>query len=206
MLRKSSRAFSLVETAIVLGVAGLVLGALWMAIGTVREKARQSQVVTDVAFVVQGVQDFFRNSRAVADASGKMDALPLTHYIIERGLIPPELLRSRSPIGGYYLADHAVVDPAWRAANGTVGSFSIMTISEGADNAFDLQLFGLTRAHCVVLAAKLTGGGQGLAAPESTEVSGTSYGRPITPVDANASCKAGNDNYILLTYRLRSNR
>jgi hypothetical protein len=206
MIRKSSRAFSLVETAIVLGVAGLVLGGLWMAISTVRERARLSQTVTDVAFVVQGVKDFYRNSVAVADASGNMDEARVTHFIIERGLVPPELLRSRSLIGGYYLADHPAVDPAWRTANPTKGSFAVWTLDEGSDYAFFVTLRGVSRASCMILAAKLTGGGEGLSAPMDTEVSGTSYNRPVTPVDANSSCVPDNSNEITLDYRLRDNR
>lgn len=209
---RARQGFSLLETAIVLAVAGLVLGGLWIAIGTVRDRSRLSQVVTDTAYVVQGVKDFYRNSPAVADMSnvsgagdnGATDAGHLTSYIIERGLIPPEMVRNRSASSGY-LADHAAVSSDWLSSNGTVGSFAVRSDEGDASYQFLVDIKGLSQSACIVLAAKLTAGEQGMPSPLKTKVASTTYDGPVNPEDANNSCQTGTSNTITMTFRLRDN-
>lgn len=199
------KGFSLVETAIILGVAGIVLGGLWVSIGTIRTKANQSQVATDLAYSVMNFKDFFRNSAAIATPTGVKTGPSLTSYALEQGLIPPELLRSRSLVGGVYLADHSAVDKRWVSANPLSGSFVVRSDVGDAGYQFLVDVKGLNQAACIFLGAKLSGSDAGVPAPLSTKVNATTYFVPVTPEQADAACADNFNNEVTLTYRLRDN-
>ncbi|MFA6280104.1 MAG: hypothetical protein WC612_04875 [Bdellovibrionales bacterium] len=66
-LKTSQRGFSLTETAIVFGVIGLVLAAIWATASVVRERQPIQdtvQLVTEIANNVRGVYSGFSNSTA----------------------------------------------------------------------------------------------------------------------------------------------
>lgn len=52
------RGFSLIEAAIVLAVVGLVIGGIWAAVSTLREKYAVSQTVSGILSTVEGTRRF----------------------------------------------------------------------------------------------------------------------------------------------------
>lgn len=56
---KHEQGFSLVEAAIVLGVVGLVIGAIWVAAATVRANMKQNQAVSGYIDLYHQIKDMF---------------------------------------------------------------------------------------------------------------------------------------------------
>jgi prepilin-type N-terminal cleavage/methylation domain-containing protein len=81
------RGFTLTELAIVLGIMGAILGAIWVASARVYANNRVSTGVREVLAVVQGV-------RAVYATKGYIDAGNLTQAMINLGVYPANMIQA----------------------------------------------------------------------------------------------------------------
>lgn len=69
----SKKAFSLIESALVLAIAGLVIGGIWIAAATVNENMKQQQVVEGWAYYLRIISDQFTKSAVTAKNVGNLD-------------------------------------------------------------------------------------------------------------------------------------
>src|ERR1700740_210314 len=68
------RGFTLTEIAIVLGIIGLILGAIWVAAAAVYNNMRTSKATTEILTAVQNVRALYATSQIV-DANANMTAV-----------------------------------------------------------------------------------------------------------------------------------
>ena len=80
------RAFTLTELAIVLGVIGLILGAIWTAAAKVYANNRVNKGVQQVLAVSNGVRSIYNK--------GYVDAGVLSQLAVNNGLYPPDMLNA----------------------------------------------------------------------------------------------------------------
>jgi len=82
------RAFTLTEIAIVLGMMGLVLGAIWTAASSVYTNQRSLHGATAVMQVAQGVRALFGSS----NTTGYTATANMTPALLSAGIIPTDLI------------------------------------------------------------------------------------------------------------------
>ena len=78
--------FNLIESAIVLGVVGLVIGGIWVAAAAVNEEWKASKTTEDIAVVVRKIQDLI----SFADAAAVGYEVTITATIRDAGIFPSD--------------------------------------------------------------------------------------------------------------------
>ena len=68
--QKTRRGFNLIESAIVLGVVGLVVGGIWVAASAVMENVKVNETVEGCLFINSQLQEVFPYSNALAIPDG----------------------------------------------------------------------------------------------------------------------------------------
>ncbi len=86
MLCKSGRGFSLIETAVVLGVIGLVVAGIWIASSSVSSSKRTNDTVAALLRISGGTRNLFRNSPEYPTVFGTLTNVVSTLYAV--GVIP----------------------------------------------------------------------------------------------------------------------
>lgn len=206
--KKKARGFSLTEFAIVLGVMGVVLGALWGVVGIVRENMRRHEATSQVVVIVSKVRDLYMSRIRIATPPNAAPANPnsstypdVTDYLIRQNVIPSEMVRDRTAAG------LLVADNPWGSvgANGVLIANGSVAVAGAADptQSFLIQLRGLARASCIALADKLSGPNMPLGMESLTiNVGAPISAFPVSPDTAAAPCN-NPVNSITLQFRLR---
>lgn len=148
---RHNRGVSLVETAIVLGVMGIILAAIWVTVSAVKENIRQDEAARQVTTLVNNVRTFYMGLPSISgDYSG------LTDDLIKRGVIPADMVRR--PAVAPYKADHP-----WhfRPSGGGVGvcddqSGHCSGSETGNGQSFRLRLLSLNPGSCIAMATKFS--------------------------------------------------
>lgn len=143
--RPRQRGFTLTEIAIVLGIMGLILGAIWVAASSVYTNMRVSTTTRNVISLSQGIRNLYANQGSITDN-------PTTATLVSTGVIPNDMVVPAAGANGPSLIDN------W---GGTV-TFSVTAISNPGDS-FVIDLAGIPQAGCVGLltdsSTKSTGSG-----------------------------------------------
>lgn len=93
--------FSLIEAAIVLGIVGLVIGGIWVAATSVREKNKAAEVSKDIGLMLEGAKRYLASNRSLTGldgstfTSGKILSLKALH------MLPPDCVNTYNGTGGY---------------------------------------------------------------------------------------------------------
>lgn len=82
LFNQKNRAFSLIESAIVLGVVGLIIGGIWLAASTVQENLRISKTVEGILFIAMRAQETMPRSEGTASWRD------ITTAAIAMGMVP----------------------------------------------------------------------------------------------------------------------
>jgi prepilin-type N-terminal cleavage/methylation domain-containing protein len=109
---KTKQGFTLTEIAIVLGIIGLILGAIWVAAAAVYSNMRTSKTTTELLHIVQDVRAMYATSGTVdggADMSGFQVQSGKALTYIQAGMFPTDSLNAvganatsaEDPWGGY---------------------------------------------------------------------------------------------------------
>ncbi len=150
--------FTLTEVAIVLGIIGLILGAIWVAAAAVYTNMRTSKTTTEMLSIVQNVRAMYGTSGVVdpnADMNGfgVQNSTGLTY--IQAGIFPTDTLNAvganattaQDPWGGYinikaaqnlkisdkYMARGSFTfSPRRKAGNGETGATTASTSSNAS--------------------------------------------------------------------------
>lgn len=159
---KRWRGFTLTEVAIVLGVIGLILGGLWIAINNVRENRKVSLGVTEIATIVHNIRELY------AERSGF--TLPndseVSATLMNSGVFPAEMINAA--------AAHPISNP-W-------GGYTLLWINHGGvPNSFWISMYNLTKLGCADIASAVGASGSvsGLIAFESWYSSVDAHGNTI---------------------------
>ena len=187
-IQHRNRGFTLTEMAIVLGVIGLILGAIWVAAASVYANLYVSEASTETIMIVQNFKALYGINRN-GQASNGMD---ITALAINAGLIPSNMIQTGNT--SYALGP-------W--SNSQVNVYSGSTW-----NAITVAFWNISQSTCNRLADSIATGSafpaDGLVwegvnstyrtlPPFGTDVS-------LTPSDVATACVSGMNNNVQITY------
>lgn len=183
--RRQRRGFTLTEIAIVLGIVGLILGAIWVAASAVYNNLRISTTVRDMIALSQGVRNLYANQ-------GTMDAIT-TNNLICTGAVPNDLVVGTCAAGGATMVD------SWGGAITWTPATTIST----AGNSFVIDLAGIPQPGCVGLltdsSTRSTGSGiYGVNAGNAAfnTIAGVGQTTNYTGTTAVTACALATNNHV----------
>jgi prepilin-type N-terminal cleavage/methylation domain-containing protein len=177
------RGFTLTEIAIVLGIIGLILGAIWVAAAAVYNNLRVSKATTELIRISQGIRGLYATS-AVADSTIDMTysaagshAQGAGSTYIQASIFPSDMVSGTGPytIANAWTGDTDVV--ATLTTGGTLGDSFAVEFDKVPQNACitfieantgvgrDSGLFAIDTVKTGALAIKAGGTGGTLTFP-----------------------------------------
>jgi competence protein ComGC len=166
-----TRGFNLIEIAIVLGIAGLVIGGIWIAANAVQANIRKSDGSKGLVQIVQNTRNLFANQSPAVDTD-----------------IVPELISARA-----IPADYARTTTA---TNPWGGAVTVALSGPGPANMIDVAFAAMPREVCIELATRNTAvsGPAGLTQLRINNGSSTATitNFPYLPATATTDCGALN--------------
>jgi len=169
---KEKRGFTLTEIAIVLGIIGLILGAIWVGAGAVYQNLRVSKAQTELLQITQGIRTLYASQI-------KFDTAP---SILETpGLIAANVF----PSDAVY---NSMVNSPW-GGNSAINVYSQSFNSVG--DSYSVEFDNIPVSACIALATGLTGSGRdqqlvGVAYQNNSGVGNNFF--PINVVAATQGC------------------
>jgi prepilin-type N-terminal cleavage/methylation domain-containing protein len=185
--RHNQRGFNLVEISIVLGVAAVILSAIWAAGSAASENARRGQFTEQLTAIVTNIRANYSGQAGIfGDLSSKKFTNPaggmatLTGFLAIQGTIPGDMVRNPST---FTSGGNPVVDDAWGSTGGTANgalaagslgicawSYAVPTNQDGIScgnvasigvyQYFSIELTGLRTDSCIaVVTANSTANG-----------------------------------------------
>jgi len=198
MMPRKLRGFTLTEAAIVLGIVGLILGAIWVAAAAVYNNLRVSTTSNQMLQLVQNVRSMHATQQTMDTA---LAGTPGAITMAQAGAIPKDMVDD--PI------NPAAVRDVW---NGDV-TFDAATSNGGVlGDSFTITLPNVPRGACTDILVRNTGAGRdsGLlragadgGVSTSPAEGGTQF--PITVTQAIGYCNGANDqNTLTFTFALKT--
>ncbi len=196
-----ARGMTLAEVAIVMGLIGLLLGALWSFVPLVYSRAQQEQMFEQILLTVNKMRGFYLGQARIP--SGLTTDTAIRHEIV-----PPEMVRDKTATT--LIADHTWSSPE-TSGTYTNGTYIVDDDPGGTSSGqlFRLQLLDLPLRICMPLVPRLTGieGPSGITA---LTINGVAVPTPtkVTVGAASAACQGGtiprtDRANVIFTYRLR---
>lgn len=201
------RGFTLTEAAIVLGIVGLILGAIWVAAAAVYNNLRVQKANTAILTVAQTIRSMHATQTAV-QAAGASDW-------IAAGIWPADWITTTTttttPTGGgspVTTTNTSVTNPWGNTTNDVfVGASAVV------GDSFKIALGGVPQAACIDLLTRNTGAGRDsglyLATANNTNLAGHATGveaattMPVSVANAATACNAPT-NTVILGFRLKT--
>lgn len=211
---QSQRGVSLLELAIVLGVAGLLIGGIWAAASSANEAHRVNQTIEQIRQIVENI----RTRYATAAQIPQQDFTTMTQTVATADVFPAE---TRLNPGGdpaacavatpCYFVHPWDSDGAGSTCNGgtyCVGSIGnlLVTMQGNTNSGFVLLLRNLPQAGCIKIASRFIDirDDIGLVAVGFNNGDAALPGATFAAPDINtigANCAAGNVNSLYLLFR-----
>ena len=167
--KSKKRGFTLTEIAIVLGIVGLILGAIWVAAAAVYTNIRISNSNRHLLVITQNVRSLFSTSTVTGSASGT----DMTTSLIPAGVFPTDLLPNGS--------SSTTVNSAW--SGGQIHVYS--STGTAAGDAFTVQFEGIPSQGCINLLTAATGSGRDPGMIAAGGVANSSGGALVGSYTAN---------------------
>ncbi len=185
---RAAKGFTLTEAAIVLGIVGLILGAIWVAAAAVYTNMRVETANKQLLSIVQNVRSLYASSTSMDDAS--MQSLAAA---------------------GVFPSDTSPDATAGTAKNGWGGNIRVARVAAGgqcavAGSCFSVEFAGLPQAACIKMGVGNSGHGRdaGLVGAGSSAITDGSTGidSAATPTYFSTNgCGAGQS--LFFTYKLK---
>jgi prepilin-type N-terminal cleavage/methylation domain-containing protein len=178
----AKRGFTLTEIAIVLGIIGVILGAIWVAASAVYNNMRISAANRELLQIVQGV-------RALYATSSTVDPNGVTLTYIKAGVIPADAL------------DTGIASTAGAAFDPWNGALDIGPAQQNSpDDSFQVTFAGLPSNACISMLTASSGQGRdpgmfaaGVAAQGDTP-SATQKTLPLLASVAQGECTTASNS------------
>ena len=185
-LAQKRRGFTLTEIAIVLGIVGIILGAIWAAAAMVYSNNRTKEATTEVLTIIGNWQSIFGNRRVDIG-----DWTDITAATITNKFMPSQMVQSGITSQGY---------SPW---NGYVVVYSVQSW-----NGIAVQYGGLSQSACSNFANTLaTGTNNELV---DVYITGQEWTFPpigasinLKSTDVTTACQPGDGNIVRLTYTMQ---
>lgn len=195
--------FTLTEIAIVLGIIGLILGAIWVAAGAVYNNLRVSKATTELLQIAQGVRSLYATQSTVDTGPG----IDETSALIAARVFPSDTISTTT--GANNAAPSSTADGPW--AGSTIKVYSATQPNGIVGDSFEVQFVNIPPFACVSLATGNTGTGRDTAlvgvgvsqSATSSALSGSITTFPITASVAATSCGTGTGSSIGFIFALR---
>lgn len=185
---QKSSGFTLTEIAIVLGITGSVLGAIWVAASGVYQNLRLSKATTELTQVAQSTKSFFTPQASTGDGSQE---LTQTLYIVK--LIPADMF---DPSATASNPSTIIAHAPWSGS--TMKIFSDTHVTAG--DAFQILFVNIPPSACIGLITGNTGPsrdsgmtGVGVNPTSSGTAVSASAMNSVFPVTAPAAATACGD-------------
>ncbi len=201
---KRKSGFTLTEIAIVLGIVGLVLGAIWVAAAAVYNNMRLSKATTELLQISQGVRALYSTATTTGDAAGTDE----TQNFCKASIFPTDMVASPCAAAAPFAKD------PW---NGTVTVTSQTFTAGNPGDAFGVEMGSLPQGACIQMLTSNTGTGRdsGLfyANASAAAKGASSYGVagagtlafPVTALLAAGACTvtAAAGNFVQFIFQLK---
>ena len=136
------RGFSLIESAIVLAVVGLVIGGIWVAASAVHEKVTTNTLVTDVVLTVERLKKVVgqRDAESIANQDG--EGTNITKLLVDAGVAPKGWV--------FQETEQKLLTQAGAKVSVTVGS--VMCACDGSpfEGGLHLNIYGISTKTCTL--------------------------------------------------------
>ena len=185
-LAEKTRGFTLTEIAIVLGIVGIILGAIWAAAGTVYSNNRTKEASTEVLTIIGNWQSVYGGRRVDIG-----DWTDITAATITNKFMPSQMVQSTVPSQGF---------SPW---NGYVFVYSVQSW-----NAIAVQYGTLSQSACSNFANALAMGTNSQLV--DVYISGQEWTFPpigtsvyLKSTDVSTACQPGDGNVVRLAYSMQ---
>ena len=91
------RGFTFTEAAITLGIAGLILGAIWAAANEVSMSRQVTESLSDVMQINQNIRALYSRQNSFSDTNGFSVGADITENMIKAEIVPPALIDTNAP-------------------------------------------------------------------------------------------------------------
>lgn len=180
--------FTLTEAAIVLGIVGLILGAIWVAAAAVYNNLRVSTTSNQLLQIVQSVRSMHATQNTVDPAITAI-------LVAQAGGIPSDMVTKDA--GGVVTA----VRDVW-AGNVTVTAQTYTV----ANDSFAVSFTSVPQSACSDLLVRNTGSGRDSGLVGAGNAAATNTAFPMTVTQAVAACPntTSTGNTVVFTFRLKT--
>jgi len=184
IMPRKLRGFTLTEAAIVLGIVGLILGAIWVAASAVYNNMRVQTTTTQLLQMVQSIRSLHATQQTMGGSGD------IASDLAKAGAVPKDM------VGG--------TDDAMTVTNTWGGAVTIEPADSGA--AFQIEYASVPREACTELVTRMTGPGRDsglseIGTADSTFVAADSD-FPVSVIDAVAACTDASSNTLTFLFRL----
>jgi len=190
-----TRAFSLIEAAIVLGIIGLVIGGIWVAASTVSEKLKVTEVLQTVNTAVMRVHELYPSNRA------NEFAVPSASTAMAMGLFPTSWYNAGTDKTNHpYLAI-----PAGSMISGSIFFSGFSTYCSGDECTYtvNLTMYGVPKKPCIAIASDLASRIPATYSQVTVSASSTNdFTQPTNLQAITAACNNSSNNNIILYFTL----
>jgi len=200
-MEPQKKGFTLTEIAIVLGIIGLILGAIWVAAASVYNNQRINQANTAVLQVLQGIRTLYSQQASIP--GGAQD---ITDKMVNAGIVPTNLVVTgtatmRTPWGqSMYIGTNAAGDGVSIVMNGMTSALCVGVISAIFGPSHDRTL---DSSSTVQSGAFGNGNGVALTGIYNANLTPTTSAAG-TPGPAGTGCTAGSStNAVRLMFGLQ---
>ena len=174
----NKRGFTLTEIAIVLGIIGLILGAIWVAAGAVYQNLRISKAQTELLQIAQGVRSLYA-TQSVVDSAKDLDE---TTALIAAKVFPSDTISTATTGSGNNAVTSTTANGPW--AGSSIKVISATQPSGIAGDSFGIIFVNIPAAACIAMTTGNTGTGRDNALWAVAYGSGSTA--PTTPGSATS--------------------
>jgi prepilin-type N-terminal cleavage/methylation domain-containing protein len=131
---RSKKGFNLIESAIVLALVGLVIGAIWTAAAHFSEEYKVNKTVSDIARIVKNTQRLI----SIRDAELLANGVLITNTIVETNGFPSDWVSGgtvKNPFGG---------------------SVTVKNMHDAYPTRVRIGLYGIPASVCVNIVVKIS--------------------------------------------------
>ncbi|MGE4352086.1 MAG: type 4 pilus major pilin [Bdellovibrionales bacterium] len=182
---RKQRGFTLTEAAIVLGIMGLILGAIWVAAAAVYNNLRVTTTSNQLLQVVQSIRSMHATQQTVDSGINSL-------LVAKAGGIPKDMITYTNEIP-------SAVRDVWG------GDVTIAATTYSVTNdAFYVQFDDVPQGPCSDLLVRNTGSGRDSGLVGAGNAASTSTNFPVGLSTAVAACSNATKNSVVFTFRLKT--